>query len=171
MRTELPVQARAPALLLLLVLAVAVPAAVAVAGCAGASEDPPTATTTPFEITSPPGVVFTDSTVRFTLVNTDTGETVESTRWHVATPHNVPGDRGIMRSDGLYTAPRIVPVPRTVRISVRLGRDYGRADVFREIDIIDPAHPDPDATVGPGMTIYDMHHLETTRPLEQGLRF
>ncbi len=146
----------------------AVAAAVAMVGCAGASEDPPTATPAPFEITSPLGRVFTDSTVLFTLVDRASSEAVEATWWGISTPHNVPGDRGIMRSDGLYTAPRIVPEPRTVRIYARSGR----AEASREFDIFDPARLDPDATSvpGDGHTIYSIHDFETTRPLEQGLR-
>ena len=55
--------------------------------------------------------VFVNESVDFLLTDTETGELVERPSWRIVSFHNVPGDRGIMRSDGRYTAPRIAPLP------------------------------------------------------------
>ena len=144
--------------------------AVGLAGCT-AGIPQPTAEPAGFEISPAIDVIFINESVDFLLVDIETGEPVERPGWSITSPHNVPGDRGVMRSDGRFTAPRLDPDPPTVRIRANLG---GR-QVFAEFQARDPARPDPEATGRPG----DSHlhpvfgtppEIRTSRPIDSGLR-
>ena len=144
-------------------------AVLAIAGCSGASQDSAVTTPSPeppaYRVSPDIDRVFLNDSVKFSLANVDTGEVAERASWRIDSPHNVPGDRGIIRSDGVYTAPRISP--HSVMIAARLqGNDY-----FTEFFVLDPRFPDPDATSSPGdsHTIFNMRNIETTRPIENGL--
>ena len=95
-------------------------AAVALAGCAAETPQP---TPEPIRLEISPSVdsILVNESVDFMLVDTETGEPRERAGWDIVSHHNVPGDRGVMRSDGRYTAPRIAPDPPTVRIAAYSG--------------------------------------------------
>ena len=114
--------------------------------------------------------IFINEAVSFSLVDAENGVTIDRPSWGIASPHNVPGDRGIMRSDGLYTAPRLIPEPRTIRIWARSQN----LTVFADIEIHDPDRPDTDATARPGGShthpVFGLMSVETSKPIEGGLR-
>ena len=112
--------------------------------------------------------VFVNESVDFLLTDTETGELVERPSWRIVSFHNVPGDRGIMRSDGRYTAPRIAPYPPTVQIE---GRSEGRR-VSAEFLIVNPDWP-PGGTLRPGDShthpVHGIPEFKTSRPIDDGL--
>jgi hypothetical protein len=144
---------------------------VGVVGLAGCSADTPQPTAEPavFEISPSIDGIFINEAVDFSLVDIETGEPVE-TSWGIASRHNVPGDRGVMRSDGRYTAPRLIPDPRTVQIWAK-SADHR---VFTEFEVRDPARPDPEASARPGEgqshPVLGMMEIKTSRPIDGGLR-
>ena len=141
-------------------------------GLAGCAADIPQPTTEPvvFEISPSIDGIFINEAVKFLLVDIETGEPVDRPNWRIASHHNVPGDRGVMRSDGRYTAPRLVPDPPTVLIRAKSG-DH---QVFTEFEVRDPARPDPEATARPGDShlhpVFGFIEIKTSRPIEGGLR-
>ena len=144
-------------------------AAVALAGCA-AETPQPTPEPAGLRISPSVDVIFVNDIVDFRAMNAATGEPVEGAWWSIASPHNVPGDRGVMRSDGRYTAPRLAPDPPTVRIEAKSESRRGRA----EFVVVNPDWP-PEGTPRPG----DSHlhpvygappKIRTSRPIDAGLR-
>lgn len=144
-------------------------AAVAVAGCAA---ETPQRTPEPVRLRISPSVdsILVNESVDFMLVDTETGEPRERAGWDIISHHNVPGDRGVMRSDGRYTAPRIVPEPPTVRIAAYSGGRWTQAEFL----VVSPDWP-PEGTPRPG----DGHlhplygappKIRTSRPIDAGLR-
>ena len=109
-----------------------------------------------------------NESVDFLLTDTETGELVERPSWRIVSFHNVPGDRGFMRSDGRYTAPRIAPYPPTVQIE---GRSEGRR-VSAEFLIVNPDWP-PGGTLRPGDShthpVHGIPEFKTSRPIDDGL--
>ena len=144
-------------------------AAVALAGCT-AETPQPTPEAVELEISPLVDVIFVNDTVDFRAMDAATGEPVKEAWWSIASPHNVPGDRGVMRSDGRYTAPRIAPEPPIVQIEAHRGGRRGRAEFM----VVNPDWP-PEGTLRPG----DGHlhpvfgappKIRTSRPIEAGLR-
>ena len=144
-------------------------AAVALAGCA-ADTPQSTAGLGKLEIHPPMDIIFTNKSVDFKLVDAATGKSVKGALWSIASPYNVPGDRGVIRTDGRYTAPRIAPNPPTVRIE---ARTQGR-HVQAEFVVVNPDWP-PGGTPRPG----DSHlhpvygappEIRTSRSIDAGLR-
>ena len=142
--------------------------ALALTGCAAGTPQP---TTEPdkFEISPAIESIFINKSVDFKLVDSTTGEPVERPGWGIASPHNVPGDRGVMRSGGRYTAPRMAPEPPTVQIGAYSGGRWTRA----EFVVVNPDWP-PE-TPRPG----DSHlhpifgappTIRTSKPVDAGLR-
>ena len=146
-------------------------AVLAIAGCSGASQDSAVTTPSPeppaYRVSLDAERVFLNDIIRFSLLDVVSGEVADTPYWSVTSPHNVPGDRGVMRSDGVYTAPRIAPDPQIVKISAR----FQKIDYPAEFFVLDPRFPDPDATSSPGgsHTIFNIRNIETTRPIENGL--
>lgn len=142
---------------------------VSLVGCA-ADTPQPTAEPVVFEISPSIDSIFINEAVDFLLVDIETGEPVERANWGIASNHNVPGDRGVMRSDGRYTAPRLIPDPQTVQIWAKSG-DHR---VFTEFEVRDPARPDPEATARPGDShldpVFGFKKIKTSRPIDGGLR-
>ena len=142
---------------------------IGVVGLAGCAPDTPQPTAEPamFEISPSIDGIFINEAVDFSLVDIETGEPVE-TRWGIASHHNVPGDRGVMRSDGRYTAPRLIPDPQTIQIWAK------SREVFTEFEVRDRARPDPEATLRPGEgqshPVLGMMKIKTSRPIGGGLR-
>ena len=143
--------------------------AVALAGCA-AETPQSTAGLGKLEIHPSMDSVFTNKSVGFKLVDAATGKSVKGAWWGIVSPHNVPGDRGVMRSDGRYTAPRLAPDPPTVRIE---AKSEGRR-VQAEFVVVNPDWP-PGGTPRPG----DSHlhpvygappEIRTSKPIKAGLR-
>ncbi len=143
--------------------------ALSLVGCA-AGNPQPAAGTVGFEVSPSINGIFINKSVDFSLVDIETGEQVERPGWSIASPHNVPGDRGIMRSDGRYTAPRLVPDPPIVQIMANSG-DH---QVFTEFEVRDPDRPDPEATAMPGASqshpVFGFMKVKTSRPVDSGLR-
>lgn len=144
-------------------------AAVALAGCA-AETPPPTPEPVGLKISPSVDSILVNETVDFMLVDTETGEPRERAGWDIVSHHNVPGDRGVMRSDGRYTAPRIVPEPPTVRIAAYSGGRWTQAEFL----VVSPDWP-PEGTPRPG----DGHlhplygappKIRTSKPIDAGLR-
>ena len=82
-----------------------------------------------------------------------------------------PATEGVMRSDGRYTAPRLIPDQHTVQIWAKLGGHR----VLSEFEVRDPARPDPDATASPGDSHLDPVYgpgseIKMSRPIDGGLR-
>jgi hypothetical protein len=124
-----------------------------------------------FQISPSIDSIFINEVVDFSLVDIETGKPVERASWGIATLHNVPGDRGVMRSDGRYIAPRRIPDPHTVQIWAKLGGHR----VLSEFEVRDPARPDPDATASPGDSHLDpvygpIMEIKMSRPIDGGLR-
>ena len=119
--------------------------AVALAGCAADTPPQSTAGLGKLEIHPSMDSVFTNKSVGFKLVDAATGKSVKGAWWGIVSPHNVPGDRGAMRSDGRYTAPRLAPDPPTVRIE---AKSEGRR-VQAEFVVVNPDWP-PEGTPRPG---------------------
>ncbi len=124
-----------------------------------------------FKISPSIDSIFINEVVDFSLVDIETGKPVERASWGIATLHNVPGDRGVMRSDGRYTAPRLIPDQHTVQIWAKLGGHR----VLSEFEVRDPARPDPDATASPGDSHLDPVYgpgseIKMSRPIDGGLR-
>ena len=148
--------------------------ALIVVGCSGATEreipSPDPSETSIFVIRPPVDQIFINEAVSFSLVDSENGVTIDRPSWGIASPHNVPGDREIMRFDGLYTAPRLIPEPRTIRIWARSQN----LTVFADIEIHDPDRPDTDATARPGDShthpVFGFMSFETSKPIEGGLR-
>ena len=138
-------------------------------GLVGCAADTPQPTAEPAVIKISPSIdsIFINEAVDFSLVDIETGEPVE-TSWGIASHHNVPGDRGVMRSDGRYTAPRLIPDPQTVQIWAKNHR------VFTEFEVRDRARPDPEASARPGEgqshPVLGMMKIKTSRPIDGGLR-
>ena len=114
--------------------------------------------------------IFVNNSVQFRVMDTETGEAVEGAWWGIASLHNVPGDRGAIRSEGRYTAPRLAPDPPTVRIE---ARTQGRR-VQSEFMVVNPDWP-PEGTPRPGDS--HMHpvygappKVRTSKPIDAGLR-
>ena len=86
----------------------------------------------------------------------------------MASHHNVPGDRGVTRLDGWYTAPRLVPDLQTVQI----WAESGDHQIFMEFGVRDPARPDPEVTARPGdlNPVFSIKEIKTSRPIDSGLR-
>ena len=144
-------------------------AAVALAGC---SADTPQPTPEPVRLEISPSVdsISVNETVDFMLVDTETGETLGRVGWSIVSPHNVPGDRGVIRSDGRYTAPRIAPDPPTVRIEAKSGGRRSRA----EFVVVNPDWL-PEGTPRPGdghlHPVYGAPpEIRTSKPIKAGLR-
>ena len=83
----------------------------------------------------------------------------------------MPGDRGVIRSDGRYTAPRLIPDPP----SVRIWANTGDRQVFAEFQVSDPARPDPEATEIPGSSqshpVFGVPpKIRASKPIDAGLR-
>ena len=81
----------------------------------------PTAEPGVIEILPSIDIIFIDEAVDFLLVDIETNEPVERASWGITSHHNVPGDRGVMRSAGRYSAPRLIPDPQTVQIWAKSG--------------------------------------------------
>tara|TARA_B100001245_G_scaffold15131_1_gene10171 strand:+ start:87 stop:389 length:303 start_codon:yes stop_codon:yes gene_type:complete len=81
----------------------------------------PTAEPGVIEILPSIDIIFIDEAVDFLLVDIETNEPVERASWGITSHHNVPGDRGVMRLDGRYSAPRLIPDPQTVQIWAKSG--------------------------------------------------
>jgi hypothetical protein len=140
----------------------------AASGCSFPGTDSEASTPVPeYRVTFGSDRLFTNEVVQFTLINVESGEIAADRHWVITSPHNVPGDRGVMRSDGLYTAPRMVRRPQIVEVRSR----YDDIDYFGEFYVLDPRYPDPEAMSMPGgsHTIFNMLNIETTRPVEEGL--
>ena len=141
---------------------------VGLVGCA-ANTPQPTAEPAVFDISPSIDSIFINEAVDFLLVDIETGEPVERASWGVASHHNVPGDRGVMRSDGRYTAPRLIPDPQTVQIWAKSG-DHR---VFTKFEVRDPDRPDPEATARPGdghlNSVFGLMEIKTSRPIDGGL--
>ena len=144
--------------------------AFALVGCTAETPQP---TPEPVELEISPRVdgIFLNDTVDFRVMDTETGEPLERAGWSIVSPHNVPGDRGVMRSDGRYTAPRRVPDPPTVRIRANTRN----RQAFEEFQVWDPARPDPNAPGRPGDSHLDPVYgapldIRTSRPIKAGLR-
>ena len=141
--------------------------AVILTGCTADTQQP---TTEPvnFEISPSIDTIFINKPVDFKLLDSVTGEPVERPSWRIVSLHNVPGDRGIIRSDGRYTAPRIAPYPPTVQIE---GRSEGRR-VSAEFLIVNPDWP-PGGTPRPGdghtHPVHGIPEFKTSRPIDDGL--
>ena len=144
-------------------------AAVALAGCA-AETPQPTSEPAGLRIATSVDVIFVNDTVDFRAMDAATGKPVKGAWWGIVSPHNVPGDRGVMRSDGRYTAPRLAPDPPTVRIEVKSEGRRGQA----EFVVVNPDWP-PEGTPRPG----DSHlhpvygappEIRTSKPIKAGLR-
>ena len=142
---------------------------VILAGCT-TNTPQPTARLDKVEISPSIDSVFVNKSVDFELVDSATGELVEPAGWRIASPHNVPGDRGVMRSDGRYTAPRLAPEPPTVQIKAKSGGHWTQA----EFVVVNPDWP-PEGTPRPG----DSHlhpvygappKIITSKPIDSGLR-
>ena len=84
-------------------------------GCA-ADNPQPTAEPAVIEILRSIDSIFINEAVDFLLADIETSEPVGRASWGIASHHNVPGDRGVMRSDGRYTAPRLIPDSQTVQV-------------------------------------------------------
>ena len=143
--------------------------AVILTGCAADTQQP-TAGPDKFEISPAIESIFINKSVDFKLVDSTTGEPVERPGWRIASPHNVPGDRGLMRSDGRYTAPRLAPEPSIVRIEAYSGGLWTQA----EFVVVNPDWP-PKGTPRPG----DSHlhpvygappKIVTSKPIDTGMR-
>ena len=143
-------------------------AAVALAGCA-AETPQSTAGLGKLEIHPSKDSIFTNKSVGFKLVDSETGKSVKGALWSIASPHNVPGDRGVIRSDGRYTAPRIAPEPPTVRIEA--GTQGRRAQA--EFVVVNPDWP-PGGTPRPGDSqghpVFGFMKVKMSRPVDDGLR-
>ena len=89
----------------------------------GRSPDNPQPTAEPGVIEILPSIyiIFIDEAVDFLLVGIETNEPVERVSWGITSHHNVPGDRGVMRSAGRYSAPRLIPDPQTVQTWAKSG--------------------------------------------------
>ncbi len=142
--------------------------ALAMVGCA-ADTPQPTARPDKFEISPAIESIFINKSVDFKLVDAATGEPAERSGWRIASPHNVPGDRGVMRRDGSYTAPRLAPDPAIVRIEAYSGGLWTQT----EFVVVNPDWP-PE-TPRPG----DSHlhpvfgappTIRTSKPIDAGLR-
>ena len=81
----------------------------------------PTAEPAVIEILPSIDSIFINEAVDFLLVDIETSEPGERASWGITSHHNVPGDRGVMRSDGWYTAPRLISDPQTVQIWAKSG--------------------------------------------------
>ena len=81
----------------------------------------PTAEPGVIEILPSIDIIFIDEAVDFLLVDIETNEPVERASGGITSHHNVPGDRGVMRSAGRYSAPRLIPDPQTVQIWTKSG--------------------------------------------------
>ena len=81
----------------------------------------PTAEPGVIEILPSIDIIFIDEAVDFLLVDIETNEPVERANGGITSHHNVPGDRGVMRSAGRYSAPRLIPDPQTVQIWTKSG--------------------------------------------------
>ena len=142
--------------------------AVALAGCT-ADTSQPTPEPVGFEISPPVDSILINRSVEFELVDTETGKPVERPGWRIASPHNVPGDRGVMRSDGRYTAPRIAPEPPSVRIEATSGGRRAQA----EFVVLNPDWP-PEGTPRPGDShthpVFGYMKINTSKPIDAGLR-
>ena len=81
----------------------------------------PTAEPGAIEILPSIDIIFIDEAVDFLLVDIETNEPGERASWCITSHHNVPGDRGVIRSDGRYSAPRLIPDPQTVQMWAKSG--------------------------------------------------
>ena len=107
-----------------------------------------------------------NDSVQFYLLDTATGERIDASGWSIVSPHNVPGDRGVIRSDGLYTAPRESPYEHEVKIRAVKSREESEFT----FGIFDPDFPDPEATIFPGQGGYRIKVIRTSTPIEGGIR-
>ena len=144
-------------------------AAVALAACAAETPQPPPEPAG-LRISNPVDVIFVNDTFDFRAMDAATGEPVERPGWRIVSPHNVPGDRGVMRSDGRYTAPRLAPDPPTVQIEAKSEGRRGRAEFL----VVNPDWP-PEGTPRPGdghlHPVYGTPpEIRTSRPIKAGLR-
>ena len=140
------------------------------AGCTAYMPEP---TAEPVELEISPSIdgIFLNETVEFRVVNIGTREPLERAGWSIVSPHNVPGDRGVVHSGGRYTALRRVPYPPTVRIRANSGGRH----MFSKFQVRDPTRPDPNAPGRPGDSYMDPVHgappdIRTSRPIKSGLR-
>ena len=143
-------------------------ATVALAGCA-AETPQSTAGLGRLEIHPSKDSIFTNKSVGFKLVDAATGKSVKGALWSIASPYNVPGDRGVMRPDGRYTAPRIAPNPPTVRIEARIQGRRAQA----EFVVVNPDWP-PGGTPMPGDSqahpVFGVPpRVKTSKPIDAGL--
>lgn len=81
----------------------------------------PTAEPAVIEILPSIDSIFINEAVDFLLVDIETSEPVEKASWRIASHHNVPGDRGVMRSDSRYSTPGLIPDLQTVQIWAKSG--------------------------------------------------
>lgn len=139
----------------------------ALAGCYESATVEPSPVPSGFQVSPAIDRVVVNDSVGFSLVDAETGEVAIDAVWGITSPHNVPGDRGVMRSDGVYTAPRFPTTPQTVKFNAR----FQKVDYPYEVYIIGPGRLYPNAPARPG----DSHLfpgpplIETTRPIEGGL--
>lgn len=138
---------------------------IGVVGLAGCAADTPQPTAEPavFEISPSIDGIFINEAVDFSLVDIETGEPVE-TSWGIASHHNVPGDRGVMRSDGRYTAPRLIPDPQTIQIWA------GGHRFFTEFEVRDRAEAAARPGEGQSHPVLGLMEIKTSRPIGGGLR-
>ena len=96
---------------------------ISVINLVGRAPDKPEPTAEPgaIEILPSIDIIFIDEAVDFLLVDIETNEPGERASWGITSHHNVPGDRGGMRLDGRYSAPRLIPDPQTVQMWAKSG--------------------------------------------------
>jgi len=96
---------------------------ISVINLVGRAPDNPEPTAEPgaIEILPSIDIIFIDEAVDFLLVDIETNEPGERASWGITSHHNVPGDRGVIRSDGRYSAPRLIPDPQTVQMWAKSG--------------------------------------------------
>ncbi len=140
----------------------------AASGCYESANLDPTPLPIGFQVRPEIDRVFVNNTVDFSLVDGLTGQTVEGAVWNITSPHNVPGDRGVMRSDGHYTAPRVPTSPQIVRFTA----SHQKIEYPFELYIIGPGRPHPDTTPlpGSGYSWVGPPIIESEPPFDGGVR-